>query len=385
MSPFEGRIISKLPNAGTSIFAVMSKLAAENNAINLSQGFPDFEVSSGLIDMINYYMKAGFNQYAPMTGVPGLRKMIAEKYMQLYGVSYNPETEINITSGATQAIYTAIAAIIREDDEALVFEPAYDSYAPAVKLNGGRVKFSRLKYPDFSINWEEVTSLISHRTKLIIINSPHNPTGSTLRKEDMIRLERVTRNTDIVILSDEVYEHLIYDNREHHSACRFPGLAGRSFIIGSFGKTFHATGWKIGYALAPPNLMAEFRKAHQFIVFTCNTPVQMALAEYMKNQENYLKVGEMYQEKRDYFGENLKKSRFTIIPSYGTYFQLLDYSGISDENDFDFALTLVKEYKLASIPVSPFLSGKNNMKLLRFCFAKKKETLDKAIDILCRI
>lgn len=385
MKNYSGRIISKLPNEGTSIFAVMSKMAADYNAINLSQGFPDFEVSPKLIDMIHFYMKKGHNQYAPMTGTPQIRERISEKYQFLHGVNYDEEKEINITAGATQALYTVISAFIREDDEAIIFEPAYDSYAPAVKLNGGRVKFSKLLYPDFSINWDELPGLISHRTKLIIINSPHNPTGSVLSKDDILRLEQLTKNTDIVILSDEVYEHLIYDNREFQSVCRFPGLAERSFVIGSFGKTFHATGWKMGYALAPENLMSEFRKAHQFIVFTCNTPVQLAIAEYMKDKENYLHVADMYQSKRDYFVKHLEGSQFSIIPSYGTYFQLLDYSKISDENDMDFSAQLVKEHGIASIPVSPFISGKNNLKVLRFCFAKQEETLNKATEILCRI
>lgn len=385
MDKFNGRIISKLPNEGTSIFAVMSKMAADHNAINLSQGFPDFEVSPELIDMIHFYMKKGHNQYAPMTGTPQIRKRISEKYEFLHGVRYNEEKEINITAGATQAIYTVISAFIREDDEAIIFEPSYDSYAPAVKLNGGRVKFSKLTYPDFNINWDELPGLISHRTKLIIINSPHNPTGSILSDEDLLRLEQLTRNTDMVVLSDEVYEHLIYDGLEFKSVCRFPRLAERSFVIGSFGKTFHATGWKMGYALAPENLMREFRKAHQFIVFTCNTPVQLAIAEYMKNKENYMHVADMYQSKRDYFVDHLKNSRFSVIHSYGTYFQLLDYSNVSNENDMTFSEHLVKEHGIASIPVSPFISGMNELKVLRFCFAKQEETLNKATEILCRI
>jgi len=385
MKNFNGRIISKLPNEGTSIFAVMSKMATEHNAINLSQGFPDFEVSGELIGLIHENMKKGHNQYAPMTGVPEIRERIAEKYLQDHDAVYDKETEINITAGATQAIFTVISAFIKEDDEAIIFEPAYDSYAPAVKLNGGRVKYSRLTFPDFGINWNEFPGLINHRTKLIIINTPHNPTGSLLKEEDMIKLEHIIRNRDIIILSDEVYEHLIFDSHIHQSVCRFQGLAERSFVIGSFGKTFHATGWKMGYALAPDNLMREFRKAHQFIVFTCNTPVQMAIAEFMKNRENYLHVAEMYEKKRNYFVKALKKSRFSIIPSYGTYFQLLDYSRISDEDDMSFSERLLKEHGVASIPVSPFVSGKYDKKLLRFCFAKQKKTLDKATEILCRI
>ncbi len=385
MMNFEGRTISKLPHEGTSIFAVMSKMAADHNALNLSQGFPDFEVSPRLIELVHHNMKEGHNQYAPMTGTPELRKMISRKVKNTYDIEYDPESEINITAGATQAIFTVISTFIREDDEAIIFDPAYDSYAPSVKLNGGRVKFSKLTYPDFQINWNEMTGLITHRTKLIIINSPHNPTGSLIREDDLRRLEKITRKTDIIILSDEVYEHLIYDRREHQSVCRFPSLAKRSFVIGSFGKTFHATGWKMGYALAPANLMEEFRKTHQFVVFACNTPVQNALAEFLRNKRNYMNVGNMYQKKRDYFAKLLQRSRFRIIHSFGTYFQLLDYSDITDEHDMDFAERLVTEYGIASIPLSPFYSKKNDLRLLRFCFAKQQHTLKQAADILCRI
>ena len=279
MKEFQGTITTKLPNMETSIFAVMSKLANEYNAINLSQGFPDFPISSKLIELVNYYMKKGFNQYAPMQGVPILRQMISNKVEKTYGIKFDPDKEINITAGATEAIYAAISSFVRDDDQVIIFEPAYDSYVPAIQLNGGMVKYARLEYPDYRINWDEVPRLISQHTRMIIINTPHNPTGSILKHDDLIKLENLIRDRDIVILSDEVYEHLIFDGNRHESICRYPELASRSFIIGSFGKTFHATGWKVGYVLAPENLMSEFRKAHQFIVFAVHTPVLVALAE----------------------------------------------------------------------------------------------------------
>lgn len=385
MEDFQGSLGTKLPNVGTSIFAVMGQLANEHKALNFSQGFPDFPVSEELIDRINYYMKEGYNQYAPMTGVPGLRNQIAKKVKDTYGVDYNPDSEINITAGATQAINTVISALIKDDDEAIIFEPAYDSYAPSIRLNGGMVKYAQLRLSDYSIDWDELPRMITHRTKLIIINTPHNPSGSILSAEDMKRLEALTNNTDIVILSDEVYEHLIYDGLTHESACKFPGLASRSFVIGSFGKTFHATGWKIGFVLAPKQLMTEFRKAHQFVVYAVNTPIQFALADFLKNKKNYNRLHKFYQQKRDYFVRRIERSRFEIVPTFGTYFQLLDYSHISDETEMDFATRLIKEHGIASIPISPFYHNGFESKRLRFCFAKQKETLDKAANILCKI
>lgn len=385
MNNFEGNFTSQLPRVDLSIFAVMGKIAAQHNSVNLSQGFPDFPVSEKLIDRIYYYMKQGCNQYAPMNGVPDLTQQISKTVEDLYGASYNPETEINITAGATQAIYTVIATVIKDDDEAIIFEPAYDCYAPAIKLNGGIVKHARLKLPDYSIDWEEVSRMITHRTKLIVINSPHNPTGSIITADNMKRLGEILRGTDIVVLSDEVYEHLVYDDFSHESAVKFPELAHRTFVVGSFGKTFHATGWKIGYVLAPENLMKEFRKAHQWVVFTVNTPIQFALADYMKDKRNYLNLASFFQKKRDYFVRKIKNSRFKIVPSYGTYFQLLDYSDISEESGMDFAVRMIKEYGVASIPLSPFYQDKTETQRLRFCFAKKKETLDKAAEILCKI
>ncbi len=385
MEDFQGNLSTKLANVGTSIFAVMGQLANEYKAINLSQGFPDFPVSKELIDRINHYMKEGHNQYAPMTGVPSLRNQIARKVKDIYGVDYSPDSEINITAGATQAINTVILALIKDNDEAIIFEPAYDSYAPSIRLNGGMVKYAQLRLPDYSIDWNELSKMITHRTKLIIVNTPHNPSGSILSAEDMKRLEALTNNTDILILSDEVYEHLIYDGLTHESACKFPGLASRSFVIGSFGKTFHATGWKIGFVLAPKKLMTEFRKAHQFVVYAVNTPIQFALADFLENKKNYSKLHKFYQQKRNYFVQKMQQSRFEIVPSFGTYFQVLDYSNISDETEMDFATRLIKEHGIASIPISPFYHNGFESKRLRFCFAKKKETLDKAAKILCKI
>ncbi len=363
----------------------MSKLANDHQAINLSQGFPDFPISAKLIEKVNHYMKKGFNQYAPMPGVGVLRQAIAAKAKATYGVEYDPESEITVTAGATQAIFTAISTFVRETDEVIIFEPAYDSYAPAVKAFGGVVKYSALKLPDFHIDWSEVKRLVSNRTKMIIINSPHNPSGSLLRHEDMIQLAGITRESDIIVVSDEVYEHLIFDGNEHQSVCRFPELVNRSLVVGSFGKTFHATGWKTGFVQAPAELMHEFRKLHQFTVFASNTPVQYALADFLQDAENYIHLPEFYQQKRDFFCQRIKDSRFTVIPCYGTYFQLLDYKNISKDNDLEFAKKLVFEHKLASVPLSPFYSMPNDEKLLRFCFAKSEETLEKAAEILCRI
>ncbi len=382
---FPGNFLSKLPNTGTSIFAVMSKLAAEHKAINLSQGFPDFEVSPKLIALVNKYMQKGMNQYAPMQGILPLRQAIASKVKDMYQCEYDPESEINITAGGTQALSSVIEAFIRDDDEVIIFEPAYDAYSPVVKLNNGIVKYASLKLPDYHIDWAEVRKLITARTRMIIINSPHNPTGAVLGPEDMQQLIHLTENTDIIILSDEVYEHLIFDQIPHESMVKYPQLARRSLVVGSFGKTFHATGWKMGYVMAPENLMSEFRKTHQFIVFTCNTPVQYALAEFMKDKDNYLHLGEFYQQKRDYFVSLLAGSRFEVVPSYGTYFQLLRYSDITFEKDVQYAQYLTEKHKIASIPVSVFYNKKDDNQVLRFCFAKKDETLEKAARILCKI
>jgi len=382
---YNGNVKSRLPNAGTSIFAVMSGLANEVGAINLSQGFPDFPISMELVDLVNQYMRKGFNQYAPMPGVLALREAIAAKAFDTFGITYDPVTEINITAGATEAIFCVITAMIHPGDEAIIIEPAYDSYAPAVELSGGVVRYSSLQFPDYTINWPEVESLISNRTKMIMINTPHNPTGSVLSASDLIHLDRITRNTNIVVMSDEVYEHLIFDGIRHESVCYYPELASRSFVIGSFGKTFHTTGWKTGFIMASAVLMAEVRKVHQFVVFASNTPIQYAVADYLANKENYLQLPAFYQKKRDMFTGLVKNSRFKIIPSYGTYFQLLDYSAISDEKEMDFAVRITKEFGVASVPVSPFYHDKQDNHVLRFCFAKTEETLVRAAEILCKI
>lgn len=382
---YDGLVKSRLPNAGTSIFAVMSGLANEVGALNLSQGFPDFPISMELVDLVNHYMRKGFNQYAPMPGVPALREAIALKAFETFGITYDPQTEINITAGATEAIFCVITAMIHPGDEAIIIEPAYDCYAPAVELSGGVVRYSSLQVPSYTINWPEVESLINSHTKMIMINSPHNPTGSVLSATDLAELDRMTRNTNIVVMSDEVYEHLIFDGIRHESVCYYPELASRSFVIGSFGKTFHTTGWKTGFIMAPAVLMAEVRKVHQFVVFASNTPIQYAVADYLKNKENYLQLPAFYQQKRDLFAGLVRESRFRIIPSYGTYFQLLDYSSISDEKEMDFAVRVTKEYGVASVPVSPFYHNRQENHVLRFCFAKTEETLIKAAEILCTI
>ncbi len=370
---------------GTTIFTVMSALANEYKAINLSQGFPNFETSSELIALVNKYMEKGFNQYAPMQGIMPLREIIAEKMFDLYKVQYNPETEINITSGGTAAIFSAIAAVVEEGDEVIIFEPAYDCYSPAIELQGGIPVYVELKSPDYHIEWDDVKKLINHRTRMIMINSPHNPTGAVLGPSDMKQLEKITENTDIIILSDEVYEHIIFDGVEHQSIAKYPKLAERSFIVYSFGKTYHTTGWKMGYCLAPTNLMIEFRKVHQFIVFCTNTPMQYALAEYMKEKSKYLELGLFYQEKRDYFINLIKGSKFKYTPASGSYFQLLNYSSISNEMDTEYAIRLTKEIGVASVPVSVFYHQPVDNKFLRFCFAKTNETLEQAAEKLCSI
>ncbi|MEA3504320.1 MAG: methionine aminotransferase [Bacteroidota bacterium] len=375
----------KLGNTETSIFAIMSQMSEKHNAINLSQGFPNFPISTELKNRVDYYISNNYNQYAPMPGVLRLRENISKMFEYNHGAKYNPDKEITITAGATQALYTAISAFIRQNDEVIIFEPAYDSYAPVVAINGGIVKYSTLSLPNYRINWDQVEKLINNKTRMIIINTPHNPTGSILSADDMKKLESITRNTDIIIISDEVYEHLVFDNNTHHSAARFKELASRTFIIGSFGKTFHATGWKTGFALAPEKLMDEFRKLHQFVVFAVNTPVQNAIADFLNKRENYLSLGSFYQDKRDYFLNKIKNSRFKPIKSEGTYFQVLDYSNISNEKEINFATHLVKEYGIASVPISPFYHKKNDNKLLRFCFAKTEETINKAAEILCKI
>lgn len=385
MPHFDQPLTSKLPHVGTTIFTVMSRLANEHQAINLSQGFPDFECSPELVDLVTTHMKKGHNQYAPMQGLPVLREVIAAKFKNLYNVHYDPDTEVTVTSGGTQALYSAISALIREGDEVIVFTPAYDSYEPAITLHRGVTRYVQLSAPDFKINWKQVKKTVNGKTRMIILNSPHNPSGAILSAEDMKELERIVAGTGIIILSDEVYEHLVFDGEQHQSMALYPELASRSIIVASFGKVFHVTGWKMGYAVGPANLMVEFRKAHQYQVFCSNTPLQYALAEYLSKPETYLSLNDFYQQKRDYFISGISGSRFNIIPCKGTYFQLLDYSNISDKEDVDFARQLTSEKKIASIPVSVFYNTQTDQRLLRFCFAKKQETLDKAIEILNKI
>lgn len=381
---FSGNFTSKLPTVGTTIFTVMSALAHEHQAINLSQGFPDYEVSPELIDMVHLYMKKGMNQYAPMQGLLALRKAISAKAADLYGISVDPETEITVTAGATQAIYTAITAMIREKDEVILFEPAYDSYIPAIELAGGIPVTIPLHGPDYAIDWTTVRKKFNARTRMILLNSPHNPTGSLMTESDMKELIRITQGTEIMIISDEVYEHLVFDGHRHESVLHYPELAERSFAIYSFGKTYHATGWKTGYSIAPENLMREFRKVHQFMVFCANTPMQYALADFMNNR-NYLDLPAFFQAKRDRFLSLLKGSAFTFQPAKGSYFQLLDYSAISSDKDLDFAVRLTREYGVASVPTSPFYKSPSDQKVLRFCFAKKDETLEMAAERLQRV
>ncbi len=382
---FPGSIKSKLPKTGTTIFSVMTALANEHNAINMAQGFPDFSCSEKLVSLVNTYMQKGLNQYAPMPGIMPLRERIAEKTEALYSAVYNPETEITITPGGTHALYAAISAVVREGDEVIVLEPCYDSYVPAIELNGGRPVFFELKFPDYKVDWNELKRLVSYKTKMIIINTPHNPSGTILSAQDMLKLQKIVDKTEIVILSDEVYEHIIFDGIEHQSVARYPKLAERSIIVSSFGKTYHTTGWKMGYVLAPANLMVEFRKVHQFMAFSTNTPIQYALADFMEDKDAYLQLGAFYQEKRDYFQQLIKGSKFKILPCVGSYFQSLGYSKITQENDSEYAKRLTKEYKIASIPTSSFYHKKVDNHVLRFCFAKSNETLEKAAEKICKI
>ena len=373
---------SKLPDLETTIFTVMSKLSNQHDALNLSQGFPNFESDKSLIQLVNKAMNGGNNQYAPMPGVLSLRRAIANKFNTLYNTSYHPENEITITAGATQAIFTAISAFINQDDEAIIFRPAYDCYEPAINLNGGKVVSLQLEAPHYKVNWSDVKEKISKRTKMIIINTPQNPCGTLFSQSDMLELEKLTTDTNIIVISDEVYEHIIFDGEKHMSACLFPELKKRSLITASFGKTFHNTGWKVGYCCGPKELMHEFKKVHQFNVFCVNHPVQIALAEYLNEPSHYLELSQFYQQKRDLFLSSIKDSRFTFIPSKGTYFQGLNFSDITEMSDIEFARKLTTENGIASIPMSVFNEGKKDFKTLRFCFAKTDETLIKAAEII---
>ena len=378
-------INSKLPNTGVTIFTEMSGLARQHNAVNLSQGFPDFECSPHLREALTKAMNDGHNQYAPMPGIIELRTSIAAKTEKLYGKKYNPETEITVIPGATLALFTAITAIVNYGDEVIVIEPAYDCYVPAIELCGGKPVYSSLQYPDFSINWDEIESLINVKTKMIIINSPQNPGTSVIDSHDLERLAAITRDTNIVVISDEVYEHIIFDGLKHQSVALHEELAERSFIISSFGKTYHVTGWKTGYVLAPEPLMKEFRKVYQYNAFCSFAPAQWAFNTMLQNPETYLSVSPFYQAKRDRMEQLLAPSKFKVLPSRGSYFQLLDYSAISNESDYELAKRLTIEHKIAMIPLSSFSHNKKDNKLLRICFAKQDETLIKAAEILNRI
>ncbi len=375
-------IKAKFPSIKTSVFATMSKLSNEYNAVNLSQGFPDFGTSEKLTELVCKYMRKGYNQYAPMPGVLPLREKISEKLHTLYKQKYNPETEITITAGATQALHSTISAIVNEGDEVIIFEPAYDSYAPVIRLNGAHPVFIRLKYPDYSINWEYVNQMINSKTRMIIINSPQNPCGKIFSEEDIMNLKRIVAGTKILILSDEVYEHIVFDGKRHNSIAKYPDLAERTILVFSFGKVFHTTGWKIGYFVAPENITAEIRKIHQFTVFTVNTPIQYAMAEYLNDEKSYMDLPDFFQKKRDFFNGLLSEIGFSVIPTEGTYFQTLSFHNLTDESDFQLAERLIKKFGIAAIPMSSFYDNEENTKTLRFCFAKKDEVLRQAAEKL---
>jgi len=375
-------INSKLPDVGTTIFAVMSKLAAESKAINLSQGFPEFDASADLIALVNKYMRQNCNQYAPTQGVAEVRQKLSQKTLELYGAAVDPETEITVTSGATEALFAAITAVVQAGDEVIVVEPAYDSYEPAIRLSGGVPVQVELRYPKYRVDWDQMQDAITDKTRLIILNSPHNPTGTIFNADDIAALKQIVDGTQIFILSDEVYEHIIFDGHRHESMLYHPELAERSFVISSFGKTYHTTGWKMGYCVAPAELSTEFRRVHQLLTFSSHTPTQFAMAEYLDNRSAYLDLSAFYQKKRDVFLEAIAGSRFKPLPCEGTYFQMLDYSEISTDGDMAFAHWLTVEKQVAAIPPSVFYHGRDDHKVLRFCFAKNEDTLRRAGEIL---
>ena len=378
-------ITSKLPSAGTSIFTVMSALAAEYKAVNLGQGFPDFQMNEELMDLVNKAMNKGFNQYTPMQGYMPLREVLAEKVEFLYQTIINPASQITITPGGTYAIYTALTTVLHPGDEVIIFEPAYDSYIPNVEINGAVPVLINLQFPEYKINWNKVRQKITPRTKMIMLNSPHNPTGAVLSEEDIEQLRSVVKDTNIIILSDEVYEHLIFDNIAHQSILRYPDLLQRSFVCFSFGKVYHCTGWKLGYCISSAELMSEFRKVHQFNCFSCHSPSQVALSAFLKNKDSYLSLAGFMQGKRDFFQQLMQQTKFTALPSYGSYFQCYTYGNISDEPDKDLSVRLTKEKGVATIPVSAFYKAGTDNKVIRFCFAKKKETLEKAVVKLVKL
>lgn len=376
---------SKLPLVGTTIFTVMTALANQHGATNLSQGFPDFDCDDKLKRLVSFYLEKGMNQYAPMSGLIELRERLAEKIERIYGRVYSADHEITITAGATQAIFTSISAFINPGDEVIIFTPAYDSYEPSIEVNGGKTIAIPLSFPDFRIDFESLKSTINSKTKMIIINSPHNPSGAILDKEQMQQLSSLLKDTNIILISDEVYEHIIFDNESHESVARYPDLVERSIVISSFGKTYHNTGWKIGYCYGPKELMSEFRKVHQFNVFCVNRPIQHAFADFLKDDNSYLQLPDFYQEKRDYFLELTDNSKLIPLPCKGTYFQLMDYSGYSELSDLELAKKLTIENGIASIPVSVFYKRAPEHKVLRFCFAKNNETLEKGAEIISQL
>ncbi|MCG5078854.1 pyridoxal phosphate-dependent aminotransferase [Paraburkholderia tagetis] len=376
---------SRLPDVGTTIFTVMSALAAEKGAVNLGQGFPDFDCDSRIVDAVAQAMRDGHNQYPPMPGMPALREAISEKIANIYGRRYDANTEITVTAGATQALLTAILCTVHPGDEVIVVEPIYDSYLPSIELAGGKPVFVTLEAPDYAIPFDRLAAAITPKTRLILINTPHNPTGTVWRAEDMRKLEEIVRGTNVLILSDEVYEHMVYDGQPHQSVARYPELAARSFIVSSFGKTYHVTGWKVGYVAAPAPLTAEFRKVHQFNVFTVNTPMQVGLAQYLRDPKPYLELPAFYQKKRDFFRAGLANSRFKLLPCEGTYFQCVDYSAISDLPEAEFSKWLTAEIGVAAIPVSAFYHEPHESGVVRFCFAKQEGTLATALERLARL
>ncbi|GMV77235.1 MAG: aminotransferase [Chitinophagaceae bacterium] len=376
------QIQSKLPDVGTTIFTVMSSLAMQYNAVNLGQGFPDFMMSNELIELVNKAMLQGHNQYVHSNGLPILRERIAEKCSKLYSSNIDVDKQITITPGGTYAIYTALTTVLHAGDEVIVFEPAYDCYIPNIVINGAKPVLISLQYPHYSIPWNEVRAKVNSKTKMIIINSPHNPTGAVLTKNDMEELRNIVANTNIFILSDEVYEHLIYDDLQHESIVRYPDLLERSFVCFSFGKTYHCTGWKMGYCISSAALMSEFRKVHQFNCFSVDSPKQFALAAYLKNEEAYLSLSTIMQEKRNYFRTLMQATPFKCIPSHGSYFECYSYDGLSNLNEKDFAIHLTKAYGVTTIPVSAFYKNEEDNKAIRFCFAKKEETLELAAERL---
>lgn len=378
-------ITSKLPNVGTTIFTTMSVLAAQHNAINLGQGLPDFPMNEELVAAVAGAMRSGHNQYTHMNGYVPLREAIAEKVEYLYKTKINSDTQVTVTPGGTYALYTALTTVLQPGDEVIVFEPAYDCYIPAVELNGAKAVTLQLTFPGYKIDWADVKKNVTEKTRAIVLNSPHNPTGSVLSEDDIAQLREAVKDTNIIIISDEVYEHLIFDGYEHQSLLKHPDLLDRSFVSFSFGKVYHCTGWKLGYSISSPALMNEFRKIHQFNAFSCDTPKQVALSTFLQQRENYLALGQFMQEKRDYFESGMKGTKLKLLPTHGSYFQIYSYEGLSEESEKDFAVRLTKKFGVATIPVSAFYQQEVNNRVLRFCFCKKEETLDEAIERLMKL